>query len=473
MTEKERQRIFEHLAATGEMPVRVEPFFAREPVDRPVDWARLEGMLLGLAIGDALGNPTEGMTPGERASQYGEIADYLPNRYVNGERKGTPTDDTQLAFWTVERLVNDSTLNLEAIARTFSSRRIFGIGSSVLEFVSNIRDGVPWHSAAPKSAGNGALMRIAPVLLLHNREPGTGLWRDAALLARLTHHDAASVMSCVAFVSLLWQLASLKDPPPGEWWIDSYLEALNELDPGPMYSPRGGAYLNTDTFSAAIAERLRDAQKRGWTTRTACNRFYSGAYLLETVPCAIYILSKHSHDPEAAIVRAVNDTKDNDTIAAVVGAAVGALHGVDALPERWRRHLTGRTRSDDNGFVFELLGQARLIYHLGISDAHELISDAELRAEQVPPPDAEWDEISRFALTTRGYERCGGPSECERIANSVRERLYDVPLADARIALFFEQRRWRHFGDAPQGNDLAFVAALVEHIRRLVKLRGL
>ena len=81
--------------------------------------------------------------------------------------------------------------------------------------------------------------------------------------------------------------------------------------------------------------------------------------MLETVPCALYTLMRRGSDPEHAIVRAVNDTKDNDTVAAIVGAAVGALHGRDALPSRWVRGLLGRTSADDDGRVFELLARLR------------------------------------------------------------------------------------------------------------------
>jgi len=75
----------------------------------------------------------------------------------------------------------------------------------------------------------------------------------------------------------------------------------------------------------------------------------------------------HGHEPEEAIVRAVNDTKDNDTVAAIVGAAVGALHGAKAMPERWRANLTGRTLAGgkhegedvDDRRIFELIDRAR------------------------------------------------------------------------------------------------------------------
>jgi ADP-ribosylglycohydrolase len=90
----------------------------------------------------------------------------------------------------------------------------------------------------------------------------------------------------------------------------------------------------------------------------AQSEWHSGAYLLETVPTVLHILMHHADDPEAAIVCAVNDTKDNDTIAAIVGAAVGALHGETALPERWRRNLLGRLGDADDGRVFELIDQA-------------------------------------------------------------------------------------------------------------------
>jgi ADP-ribosylglycohydrolase len=59
----------------------------------------------------------------------------------------------------------------------------------------------------------------------------------------------------------------------------------------------------------------------------ACHKWQSGAYLLETVPSVLNIIMLHADNPEEAIVRAVNDTFDNDTLAAIVGAAVGALHG--------------------------------------------------------------------------------------------------------------------------------------------------
>jgi ADP-ribosyl-[dinitrogen reductase] hydrolase len=76
----------------------------------------------------------------------------------------------------------------------------------------------------------------------------------------------------------------------------------------------------------------------------------------------LFILMRYAHDPEEAIVRAVNYPKDNDTIAAIVGAAVGALHGRHKIPERWLANLTGRTAEHDDGRVYELLAAAHRLW---------------------------------------------------------------------------------------------------------------
>ncbi len=122
----------------------------------------------------------------------------------------------------------------------------------------------------------------------------------------------------------------------------------------------GGAFLGYSGTLWRFAQKVvRDALEQGLSCLEACNSWHSGAYLLETVPCVLYILTIYGHDPEEAIVRAVNDTRDNDTAAAIVGAAVGALHGKSGIPSRWIAGLSGRTGADDDGAMFELLSRAR------------------------------------------------------------------------------------------------------------------
>ncbi len=323
------------------------------------DFSRVEGMMLGLAIGDALGNTSEGQLPSWR-KRHGEIRDYLPNRYAAVRGVGLPSDDTQLAFWTLEQLLENGHLDPNQLAAIFAARQIFGIGGTVRRFLRNYKTGGAWHQWGVASAGNGALMRIAPVLIPHLQSPTPGLWADAALAAMLTHNDAGSTAACVAFVSLLWELLAMKSPPPPHWWLDAYVRTASELEGQTRYEPRSEAvaYYRGPIWRF-VQERVGQAYLERLSVLEAGNRWYSGAYLLETVPTVIHILMCHGDDPEEAMVRAVNDTKDNDTVAAIVGAAVGALHGRSGLPDRWLQNLLGRTTATDDGRVFELLDQAR------------------------------------------------------------------------------------------------------------------
>ncbi|HEY8470802.1 MAG TPA: ADP-ribosylglycohydrolase family protein [Longimicrobiales bacterium] len=321
---------------------------------------RVEGMLLGLAIGDALGNTTEGQHPRARREAHGgEIRDYRPNPRAGGRPVGLPSDDTQLAFATLRRLLEDGRLDPDALLREFGSRPIFGIGQTVRTALERYRRGHPWYEAGVPSAGNGALMRIAPVLVPHLASPSPELWADAALAAMITHNDRSSTAACLAFVALLWELLDRDDIPAPEWWLDTFVATARELEgDAASYTARTPRTPYEGPLWRFVDERVREAMAEEHDVIDAGDAWHSGAYLLETVPSVLYILCRHGHDPEEAIVRAVNDTWDNDTAAAIVGAAVGALHGRRALAERWITGLLGRTAADDDGEVFRLTGAA-------------------------------------------------------------------------------------------------------------------
>lgn len=334
------------------------------PLPASLDWERVEGMMLGLAIGDSLGRMTEGWLPDSRKHQFGEIRDYLPNQYAGGMRIGVPSDDTQLAFWTLEQMITDRGLDPGHLAQRFSRGRIFGIGSTVRGFLRNFEAGKPWYECGPKSAGNGALMRIAPMLIPHLKSGTTDLWADTALSAMVTHNDSASISACLSLVDMLWQLLQMDSPPANpRWWVDTYVKPAKDLEVDMGYKPRSSRVGDFEGPVWKFVETyVPQAFDKDLTVRDACDLWYSAAYLLETVPCVVYILMRHGHDPEEAIIRAVNDTKDNDTIAAIVGAAVGALHGRAKFPSRWISNLSGRTGDRDDGRIFELLREAQKIW---------------------------------------------------------------------------------------------------------------
>jgi hypothetical protein len=96
------------------------------------------------------------------------------------------------------------------------------------------------------------------------------------------------------------------------------------------------------------------------------------------------------------------------------------------------------------------------------------------RSNPIPVPDANttWHEVWLFALTYNAYDRNGGfdgAADIGKKARGVWAQLGVLPgdLDTARAALFFEQRRYHHFGSSPEGDDAQYVHALLKHIAEL------
>ncbi len=90
----------------------------------------------------------------------------------------------------------------------------------------------------------------------------------------------------------------------------------------------------------------------------------------------------------------------------------------------------------------------------------------------VPEIDAPWLDIWKFALTYNGYDRHGGMEGVAPIANTARhtwdqDGLLPDSLDTSRTALFFEQRRYHHFGNDPTGKDAHYIRALLGQIAEL------
>jgi ADP-ribosylglycohydrolase len=239
--------------------------------DVPIPEGKLRGMLLGLAIGDALGNTSESLLPAARFKRRGEIIDYLGNWHESGRGVGLPSDDTQMAFWTIESISECGGVDPIDLAEKFSTRQIYGRGQSVGDFVRNYQHGAEWPEASSRSAGNGALMRIAAVMAAHKDGPTPDFWSDTVLCAAVTHNDTASISACVAFVGILQELVHLNFAPGPEWWVERYVFYAAPLEREKAYSPRGGEYVGkfSGTLSKFIQLAVPDALRQNLNTVNA------------------------------------------------------------------------------------------------------------------------------------------------------------------------------------------------------------
>jgi ADP-ribosylglycohydrolase len=170
-----------------------------------------------------------------------------------------------------------------------------------------------------------------------------------------------AIASSVAWVALLWRLLNGDLPESGAEWLETYSEVLRLLDSDQAYDTQvkqGPLQHWRGPLSELLDTEVRAAVSRGTPVRIAGERWHNGAYLLETVPSVLHIVAQHGHEPREAMLVAVNDTRDNDTIAAIVGAAMGAAHGTAWIPAEWRDQLLGRTLEDNDGYLFELIDAA-------------------------------------------------------------------------------------------------------------------
>jgi len=92
------------------------------------------------------------------------------------------------------------------------------------------------------------------------------------------------------------------------------------------------------------------------------------------------------------------------------------------------------------------------------------ILNEDLQLADLPPPNADWGEINRFAHTFNGYEAWGSFERCANVALSRKHGT----LTELRTCLFFEQRAMRHNGDTPDEEDMGYWHFLIEEIRRCV-----
>ena len=351
-----------------------EPEFIYErPRVGLADLSKLEGMLLGIAIGDSLGNTTEFVPPDERSRRYGEIDYYLPNKHANYKRLGVPSDDTQLSFDTLIVILKRGRLDMEELARVFSSHRIFGIGGTVKRFLRNYKDRKrPWFLSGVDSLGNGALMRIAPVIVSSLGNPQENLWADTVLATMLTHNNPVCVGTSVAYMNLIRELLSSSSAPDPHRMLEEFSDIVRKFTEHTKYekmSLKPRRELRTKFSSHPweyISETVTYGLENDMSVKDFSDTFGSSGHVIETTITVLFTFAKYRDDPVEAMKKAVTYAKDNDSVAAILGAALGALHGPSAFKPSWIWGLTGRIREHDDGTVFNLIEQAKAFVVRGV-----------------------------------------------------------------------------------------------------------
>jgi|GEM_PF-35802 len=310
---------------------------------------RFRGCLVGLAIGDALGHPTEFISSVSRIkAKYGErgIVDY---DRAGPHPPGTFTDDTQMTIAVARALALRGHGSLDELmtllgrefmawARHPSNNR--APGGTCLAGCRHLEQGAHWKDAGVKgSKGCGAAMRAAPIGLYFANDDDA-LLRVSAAQSVLTHSHPTGIASSVAAAAPVAWLARGHGIDGIIGFTRQLVERLDEdllvelgADPEAARTIGNREQLERlDRLEAVLDQDHEDV----------C-ALLGGAWVgEEAVATALWCFIKAGGDFHESIRRGANSSGDSDSIACIAGSFAGTLHGHAALPaglrDRVERH---------------------------------------------------------------------------------------------------------------------------------------
>ena len=288
------------------------------------------GAVLGAAIGDAMGHPTEFLHSFDAIrKKYGPegVRGFTLFWDRDGERFAPYTDDTQLAEAVLRSLLDARAegLDLDGTMRRMSERFVRwadqpqgghrGPGSACLAGCRALAGGVPWAEAGGAEAGGcGSVMRAYPFGLVFAGDLARAEeW--AVAHSKLTHRDPIALAACAAMAVGMARV--VRGETVG-------LVAEEMIAAARRYSPR-----TAEMMAAALAEA-----RSGVGPEVTLQRL-EGWAAHEAISAALYLFVRHPDDPRAAILEAANTPGDSDSLATLAGALVGARCGLEALPPEW------------------------------------------------------------------------------------------------------------------------------------------
>jgi ADP-ribosyl-[dinitrogen reductase] hydrolase len=301
-----------YVRAQNSVPEKQPPTTSQAIRDRAM------GSLLGLALGDAVGTTLEFKTR-DTAPLLTDMIGGGPFRLTAGQW----TDDTATALALADSLSASADLDAADLMQRFSEWRsngaysctgsCFDIGLTTSEAISRWQaTGDPVAgSKDPNTAGNGSLMRLAPVVIRHHRNR-LKLRDIAARQSRVTHAARDAVDACVAYADLM-------------------ADAIEG-------APRTDVLRAREGYSGEVGRILQG----GWRGAHR-NRIPSSGYVIHSLEAALWSIGS-SGDYRGSVLRAANLAHDADTTAAIAGQLSGALCGASHLPEPWLAKLAWAPR---------------------------------------------------------------------------------------------------------------------------------
>jgi ADP-ribosylglycohydrolase len=313
-----------------------------EPAVRALEERGL-GAFRGLALGDALGMPTQSLSRAVILEDYGRISGFVDagprQRIAAGMPAASITDDTEQALLLAELLIEgggvvDTATFAERLLAWEERMRAKGsldlLGPSTKAALQRLNDGVPAGEAGNSGATNGAAMRVTPIGIANDASNMSDFVDAVAAASEVTHNTSLGIASAAAIG------AAVSAGVGGA----SLAEAVDVAIGAAVEGGRRGHWVAGGT----IAGRLRWAipYLRGVRAQSRdeviAEVIGTSVAAQESVVAAL-ALAAVAEDPWQALCQAASLGGDTDTVAAMAGAVLGATAGATAWPSAEVRTL--------------------------------------------------------------------------------------------------------------------------------------
>lgn len=262
--------------------------------------SRARGCFIGLVVGDALGAPLEFS---HRGACYKELTEMVAGGPFDLQA-GQWTDDTSQALCLADSLLEKGFDEHDQMRRYLrwlwhgynsSTGQCFDIGNGTRRALDHYgKTGRFFSDENPNAAGNGSLMRLAPVVIRYQNHPN--LLAFCRRSSRVTHPNREAAENCALFGGLLQRLLQ--------------------------------------NCSKRSAWKSLPSTWQGRLLSLEYNTLNPSGYCVHTLECALWCFFA-TDTFEEALIKAVNLCGDADTIGAVCGQLAGAHYGYEAIPKRW------------------------------------------------------------------------------------------------------------------------------------------
>lgn len=322
--------------------------------------SKISGAVYGMALGDAMGMPSELWGRDRVRKYFGKIEGFLDgpkeNSVACNYKKGQFTDDTGQALVILDSL---SSTNFKPNSKDIAERllewaekenafenNILGPTSKVA--LANFRDGIDSKLVTDKALSNGSAMRIAPIGCLFSAKDKEELANFVYGVSEVTHTSDIAIAGA-AMVAVAVSSAIENDD------FETVLNDVFEMEPI-------ARMLGAETYSPSLSERIKLgiylANEYKDNEDLFLEKLYdivgAGVNISESVPSAISI-AYYAQDPNKCALLCANLAGDTDTIGAMATAICGAFKGVGSIKQEYIEVLDKANDVDFNKYVYILM----------------------------------------------------------------------------------------------------------------------